>query len=101
MEQSIFSFSIDKDLTKQFDSLCEDFGMTPTTAFNIFVKAVIRERKIPFEIVASQENITRDGTMKVFEALREEAKNNGLQNMTLEDINGEIALSRSEREESL
>ena len=35
--------------------------------------------------------------MQVFYALREEAKNNNLQDMTLEEINKEIELSRIER----
>ena len=61
MEQSIFSFSIDKDLKKQFDLLCEDFGMTASAVINIFVKSVVKDRKIPFEVSADpfyrEENI--------------------------------------------
>lgn len=97
MEQSIFSFSIDKDLKKQFDLLCEDFGMTASAVINIFVKSVVKDRKIPFEIVDSEESIARNKAMQVFCALREEAKNNDLQDMTLKDINEEIRLSRLER----
>ncbi|MDF2866528.1 MAG: damage-inducible protein [Clostridia bacterium] len=44
---------IDEELKKQVEKLFSDFGMNTTTAFTIFVKAVIRERKIPFEITAS------------------------------------------------
>ncbi|WP_298840617.1 type II toxin-antitoxin system RelB/DinJ family antitoxin [Clostridium sp.] len=45
---------IDEELKKQAEILFSDFGMNMTTAFTIFVKAVIRERKIPFEITASE-----------------------------------------------
>ena len=33
-----------------FDSFCESVGLTPSMAINLFIKAVIRERRIPFEI---------------------------------------------------
>ncbi len=96
MEQSVFSFTIDKDLKSQFDLLCENFGITASTAINMLIKSVVREKKIPFEILDEKE-ITREKAMQVFYALREEAKNNNLQDMTLEEINKEIELSRIER----
>ena len=43
---------MDEDLKRQFDTFCSDVGMTMTTAFCIFAKAVVRERRIPFEISA-------------------------------------------------
>ena len=45
---------IDEELKKQAEILFSDFGMNMTTAFTIFLKAVVRERKIPFEIIASE-----------------------------------------------
>lgn len=44
---------MDEDLKKQSEQLFAEFGMNMTTAFTIFAKAVVRERKIPFEISAS------------------------------------------------
>ena len=35
-----------------FDSLCEEFGMSANTAFNIYVRQVVRSRRIPFAIEA-------------------------------------------------
>ena len=45
---------IDEELKKQVEILFSDFGMNMTTAFTIFAKAVVRERKIPFAITASE-----------------------------------------------
>jgi len=53
MAQTTVNIRIDEDLKKQAESLFADFGMNMTTAFTIFAKAVVRERKIPFEITAS------------------------------------------------
>lgn len=53
MAQSTFSVRMDEKLKKSFDELCSDFGMSASTAFTIFAKAVVKERKIPFDIKAS------------------------------------------------
>ena len=98
MAQATFSVRMDSNLKKQFDSLCADFGMTSSTAFNVFAKAVVRERRIPFEISSpAQSEITRESALQAFRTLRQSAKENGLQGMTMDEINQEIALARSER----
>ena len=89
MAQATFSVRMDESLKKQFDGLCQEFGMNPSTAINVFARAVVRQRKIPFEI-------TREGAMQAFTALRAQAKANGVSGMSLEDINKEINLARRE-----
>ena len=46
----------ESDLKKQFESFCEDMGMSMTTAFNIFAKKAVREYRIPFEVGAEEPN---------------------------------------------
>ena len=94
MAQATFSIRMDEKLKKQFDELCENFGMSATTAFNVFAKAVVRERKIPFEISAPEPQITKEQALDALAFLRNQAKENGLQEMTLEEINKEILLTR-------
>lgn len=94
MAQATFSVRMDETLKKQFDSLCSDFGMNATTAFNIFAKAVVRERRIPFEI-SSPTDPTRDAAISAFWEMRKIAETNGLQDMTLDDINAEIEAVRT------
>ncbi len=43
---------MDEELKKQAEQLFAQFGMNMSTAVTIFVKTVVRERKIPFEISA-------------------------------------------------
>lgn len=93
MAQATFSVRMDENLKRQFDALCAEFGMNATTAFNVFARAVVRERKIPFEIQASDE-VSRASGMQAFLALRTEAKENGVQDLTLEEINEEIRKTR-------
>jgi len=101
MAQATFSIRMDEQLKKQFDTLCADFGMTASTAFTIFAKAVVRERRIPFEIASPEPKLTPKEALDAFYTLRKEAQKNGLQNMTLDEINKEIALARLEKTEEL
>ena len=94
MAQATFSVRMEEDLKRQFDALCEEFGMNTTTAFNIFARAVVRERRIPFEIFAPQKELTRSDGMRAFRDLRSEAKKNGIQDLTLDEINEEIRRAR-------
>ncbi|MDR2768797.1 MAG: type II toxin-antitoxin system RelB/DinJ family antitoxin [Treponema sp.] len=55
MRQAILSVRMDENLKKQFDTLCNEFGMNTTTAITVFAKTVVRERKIPFEIAAQED----------------------------------------------
>ncbi len=98
MAQATFSGRMDEVLKKQFDALCQEFGMNASTAINIFARAVVRQRKIPFEIASPESDITRDGAMQAFMTLREQAKDNGIADMSLDEINKEINLARMEAE---
>lgn len=55
MAQTNINIRMDEELKKQFDAFCSDVGMTMTTAFCIFAKTVVRERRIPFEISAESD----------------------------------------------
>lgn len=94
MAQTTFSVRMDESLKKQFDTLCADFGMSATTAFNVFAKAVVRERRIPFEIISPVKSASLSEGRKAFFELRQQAKDNGVQDLTLDEINAEIKNAR-------
>ena len=97
MSQATISIRVDQTLKKSFDSLCEAFGLSATSAFNIFMKAVVRERRIPFEIRADQSDVTRQKALNAFEAMRQSLANSGINEMSLDEINAEIKAARDER----
>ncbi|RRK30363.1 type II toxin-antitoxin system RelB/DinJ family antitoxin [Schaedlerella arabinosiphila] len=84
---------MDETLKNQFDCLCQDFGMNASTAINVFARAVVRQRRIPFELSSSEADITREGAVQAFHTLRVQAENNGVADMSLDDINKEIHLT--------
>lgn len=95
MAQVSMTVRMDSQLKYAFDALCNQFGMSANTAMNVFAKAVVRHKKIPFEIKAAQEE-AMDG-LTAFYALRAEAQKNGVSGMSLEEINEEINQARAER----
>lgn len=50
MTQSIISVSIDSSERTAFETFCNDIGITASEAINMFIKAVLREHRIPFSI---------------------------------------------------
>ena len=67
--------------------------MNASTAFNVFARAVVRQRRIPFELSSSEADITREGAVQAFNTLRVQAENNGVADMSLDDINKEFHLT--------
>ena len=50
MAQSILSVRVEDETKRSFDRFCDSAGLNPSVAVNMFIKATLRERKIPFEI---------------------------------------------------
>ena len=60
MSTTAISIRLDSDIKEQFDLLCKEFGISTSAAFNLFARAVVRERAIPFPISLSSKNIESD-----------------------------------------
>lgn len=52
MAQTTLSVRMDEDLKKGLDAFCADVGMNTSVAINMFAKAVLREHRLPFEVVS-------------------------------------------------
>jgi DNA-damage-inducible protein J len=50
MAQTTFSVRMDAEVKKEFDDFCHKVGMNASTAFNMFARAVLREKRLPFNI---------------------------------------------------
>lgn len=50
MNQSTLSVRINTNDKTSFEKFCSDTGMNVSVAINMFIKAVLREQKLPFEI---------------------------------------------------
>ena len=50
------SIRMDTELKKQADAMLSDMGLNMTTAMNMFLRQVVRQGKIPFEIATDIPN---------------------------------------------
>lgn len=94
MAQTSMTFRVDDSLKKKFDALCDEFGLTSTAALTVFMKAVVRERRIPFQIQVDPIDEVMERGRKAFYEMRRIAAENGTAGMSLEEINEEIRLAR-------
>lgn len=46
-----------------FDTFCSNVGLNTSTAINLFVKAVLRENRIPFEITQAPDPFFSESNM--------------------------------------
>ena len=50
MESLTLNVRVDAKDKKSFEQFCTSVGMNDSTAVNMFIKAVLREQKLPFEV---------------------------------------------------
>lgn len=94
MAISTFSVRMESDVKNELDKVCAQLGLNTSVAINIFARTVIREKRIPFEIsLATGETAGANA----FQALRKQAKANGIQGMSLSEINSEIDRARGKK----
>lgn len=102
MAQTSMTVRIDNKQKAMFDQLCEQFGMSANTAINIFVRQVIRCRRIPFTIAAPEkDDELRAKAIQAFQRIRKEAEVKTEPEMSLEEINAEINAVRKGQKEKL
>jgi DNA-damage-inducible protein J len=56
---------MDTPLKKEAERLFSEMGLTMTTAFNVFVRQVVRDQKIPFQISAKADPFYSESNMRV------------------------------------
>ena len=63
MAQTTISIRMDNALKKEFDNVCNELGLSMTTAVTMLAKKMTREKRIPFEVSVdpfySDENMSR------------------------------------------
>ena len=50
MAQTTISVRMDESLKKEFDRICNDLGLSMTTAITMLAKKMTREKRIPFDV---------------------------------------------------
>ncbi|MCL2284774.1 MAG: type II toxin-antitoxin system RelB/DinJ family antitoxin [Firmicutes bacterium] len=93
---------VDENIKRGFDTICENVGLTATSAVNMFIKTVVRTRTLPFTVTGlsaeEQNNKIIMARMKnAVQSMREQSLTSGNEDISLDDVNAEIAAYRRER----
>jgi len=95
MSQTILQVQIDSSLNEEVSRICQDMGLDITTAVKLFLTRVKLTNSLPFEVSLPEEFVVRQRAKKAFEEIRRQTAS--LPEMTLDEINAEIAAARAER----
>ena len=63
MAQTTFSVRMDSEVKRQFDDFCANVGMNTTVVFNMFARAVLREKRLPFDITTESDPFYSDSNL--------------------------------------
>ena len=88
---------IDDDLKTQATMVYDQLGIDLSTAVRMFLKKSVAVNGIPFEV---KNDSSRDRAMAALNKARSISKANGNSQMTLDEINAEIAAARKERKKN-
>jgi len=72
MAQTNVNIRIDEDLKREFDSLCQELGLTMTTAFTVFAKTAVRCQGIPFKIAKNVPNTETIAAIEEVQAMKKD-----------------------------
>ena len=91
-EQVLIQFRADKQLKQEVSEIYEALGMDLPTAFRMFMVRSRAVKGLPFPAVMAEKALTHSEAVSAFNELRLQAS--GVPEMTLEEINSEIAEAR-------
>ncbi len=66
---SQISIRIDDNVKKEAENVCKDIGISLSSAINIYLKRIGRERRIPFELTAEIPNAKTLAAMRETEEI--------------------------------
>lgn len=94
---AVIQLRVDDDLKLQATSVYEKLGLDLSSAIRMFLKRSISVNGIPFSMILDDEPYNSEKAILAMRNMNETAKLHGVSEMTLDEINEEIAKYRMER----
>jgi len=92
MASSLVQFRTEDSAKIKAMSICEKLGIDLPTYMRMCISRLIQENGIPFKMTLN--DVPESKALKAMKAASRIAKENGISDMTLEEINAEIAEAR-------
>ena len=90
MADTTVTIRVDENIKRLFEEFCTDVGLNMSVAVNLFIRASLREQRLPFPIEASKASIG----LALLREMRAEAESRGF--MSDEEIEAEIQAARAD-----
>ena len=84
MALSTLTARVDASDKARFDEFCEAVGLTVSAAINLYVKAVLRERRIPFEIQQRDPFYSNENVAYIMKSIQELKEGKGVAHELIE-----------------
>jgi DNA-damage-inducible protein J len=87
MSQSILSVRVEEDVKRNFDTFCSSAGLNPSVAVNMFIKATLREKRIPFEIYGEYDPFhSKANKARLLKAVKDAEQGKNMITKTFEEL---------------
>ena len=80
------SLRMEDKMKKELDDMCEAMGMNITTFFMIYAKRALRDRKIPFEIVAPKDPFYSKENMECIKESKQQIQEGRVVQKTMKEL---------------
>ena len=90
MSDTTVTIRVDEDIKRRFEEFCVDVGINMSVAVNMFIRASLKEQRIPFPIESSNSAYG----LTLLRDMRAEAEERGF--LSDEDIENEIQAARAD-----
>lgn len=97
MASSVMQVRIDDDLKAKATAVYDDLGLDLPTAIRMFLKRSVVVNGVPFSMTLPRQDYKAERAIRAIQSLSDAAQENGTADMTLDEINAEIAATRTDR----
>ena len=95
MANGLLQLRIDDNLKQEASEIYSQLGLDLPTAIRMFLKRSVQVRGIPFSMILPDEDYKAEAAIAAMKRMSKDAEKADLADMTLEEINAEIAAVRS------
>lgn len=98
MATSLVQIRVEEELKTEASKVYEKLGIDLPTAVRMFLKRTVLENGIPFSMTLPRTEYKAERAMRAMYEINESARRNGIEDMSLEEINAEISEYRKEND---
>jgi len=84
MGQVVLIIPMDEDVKNEFERICAEAGMSAADAINMFARAVIRNKCIPYELIGSDPFYSAKNQARLKDAMEQLEAGHGVEHELIE-----------------